>query len=209
MPEAVVLGDLELDRVTGLVIDESRKLAVHRWPGNNGDIVQDMGMASGRIWLSGVAIGPDAGARLEQLRTKMQAGSPLDFVASAAVASNIEQVMVAALRVTQPPGRVHYFEYQMELVHYVPPPPPAPAGFDLGALGDIAGEIEAAAASAVDQAASALGDALEAKNALEEALAAAGDALEMVETIVAAVEGLGVIKVLMEKAGAVIVAGAE
>jgi hypothetical protein len=190
--EAVVIGALELDRVTGLVVDQSRKLAVHRWPGANGDMVQDMGMAAGRIHLTGVAMGPDAGARLEQLRTAMQSGKPQDFVASAAVASGIEQVIIAGLRVTQPPGRTEYFEYQVDLVHYVPPPPPLTAGFDPAALAGIAADLEASARSAVDDMA-----------------AAAGDIIGKVEKALEAIQGLGIIAEVLAAAGAVVTSHEE
>lgn len=206
MAEAVILGDLELDRVTGLAIDESRRLAVHPWPGSEGDLVQDLGMAGARIWLSGVAHGTDAGSHLESLRQAMQKGEPLDFAASAAVASNIEQVVVAHLRVYQPPGKLDYYEYQMELIRYVPPPPPTVAGFDAGALGDIASSLEDAAGAAIDAAAGALAEAAAAKAALDEAIAAAKDAAEMVDAVMDAVQGLGVIEEILSKAGRVITA---
>jgi hypothetical protein len=211
MAEAVVLGELELDRVTGLVIDESRKLAVHRWPGADGDIVQDMGMAAARIWLTGVAIGDDAGSRLEQLRNAMQAGEPQDFTASAAVASNIEQVVIAALRVTQPPGRVGFYEYQMELVRYVPPPPPPAAGFDLGSLSDIGAGIDASALDAIAGAAGALGTAAGALSSIDDALNAVTDAVAMaqavaetVEQVAALAQGLEGIAELLKAAGGVV-----
>lgn len=206
MAEAVILGDLELDRVTGLSIDESRRLAVHPWPGSEGDLVQDLGQAGARVWLTGAALGSDAGSRLEALRQAMQKGEPLDFAASAAVASNIEQVMLARLQVFQPPGKVDYYEYQMELIRYVPPPPPTVAGFDAGSLGDIASSIEDAAGAAVDAAAGALAEAAAAQAALEEALAAAESAVEFVEAIMEAVQGLGVIEEILSKAGRVITA---
>lgn len=206
MAEAVILGDLELDRVTGLAIDESRRLAIHPWPGFEGDLVQDLGQAGARIWLTGVAIGPEADGRLEALRQAMQRGEPLDFAASAAVAANIEQVMLAQLRVHQPPGKVAYYEYQVELIRYVPPPPPAVAGFDVGALGDIASGLAESALSAVDAAAGALAEAAAAKAALDEAIAAAQSAAEMVGAVMGAVEGMGAIKEILEKAGRVITA---
>ncbi|MFZ5816350.1 MAG: DNA circularization N-terminal domain-containing protein [Bacillota bacterium] len=206
MAEAVILGDLELDRVTGLAIDESRRLAIHPWPGAEGDLVQDLGQAGARIWLAGVALGSEAGNRLEALRQAMQRGEPLDFAASAAVAANIEQVMVARLQVYQPPGRLDYYEYQMELVRYVPPPPPTAGGFDAGVLGEIASAVDEAAGAAVDAAAGALAEAAAAKAALDEALAAAEDAVEMVETVMEAVEGLGVIEEILSKAGRAITA---
>lgn len=206
MAEAVILGHLELDRVTGLAIDESRRLAVHPWPGSEGDLVQDLGQAGARIWLSGVALGTDAGPRLEALRQAMQQGEPLDFAASAAVASNIEQVVVAHLRVYQPPGKVAYYEYQMALVRYLPPPPATVAGFDVGALDEIASSIADAAGAAVDAAAGALAEAAAAKAALDEAIAAAEDAVAMVEAVMDAVQGLGVIEEILSKAGRVITA---
>lgn len=190
--EAVVIGDLELDLVTGLVIEENRKLAVHRWPGADGDLVQDMGMAAGRIWLTGVAMGSDAGGRLEQLRTAMQAGKPLDFVASAAVASDIEQVIVAGLRVTQPPGRVNYYEYQLDLIRYVAPPPPLTAGFDPTALAAVTADI-----------------GLDALSAVQEAAGLVGDAVAMVEKALDVVKGLGALEEILSAAGAVITASAE
>lgn len=204
MAEAVILGDLELDRVTGLAIDESRRLAVHPWPGFEGDLVQDLGLAGARIWLTGVAIGPEAGGRLEALRQAMQKGEPLDFAASAAVATNIEQVMVAHLRVHQPPGRVAYYEYQVELIRYVPPPPPAIAGFDVGSLGDIASGLADNALAAVDAAAGALAEAAAAKAALDEALQQVEGLAGMVEAVMGAVEGMGVIKEILAKAGQVV-----
>ncbi len=209
MPEAVVLGDLELDRVTGLAINESRRLAIHPWPGSDGDLIQDMGMAGARIWLTGVALGQDAGPRLEALRQAMQAGEPLDFAASAAVAANIEQVVVANLQVCQPPGKVDYYEYQMELIRYVPPPPPTVAGFDAGALGDIASDIQDAAGAAVDAAAGAMAEAAAAAEALNEALEAAEDAMEMVDAVLDAVEGMGVIEEILKAAGKVISAASK
>lgn len=204
MAEAVILGDLELDRVTGLAIDESRRLVLHPWPGSEGNLVQDLGQAGARIWLTGVALGSEADARLEALRQAMQKGEPLDFAASAAVAANIEQVMVARLQVYQPPGKVGYYEYQMELIRYVPPPPPTVAGFDAGALGDIASSITDAAGAAVDAAAGALAEAAAATAALEEAIAAAESAAEFVDAVVSAVEGMGVIEEIVSKAGGVI-----
>jgi len=209
MAEAVILGDLELDRVTGLAIDETRRLAIHPWPGTDGDLIQDMGMAGARIWLTGVAMGTDAGSRLEALRTAMQKGEPLDFAASVAVAANIEQVVVAHLRVNQPPGMVDYYEYQLELIRYVPPPPPTVAGFDAGALGDIASDITDAAGAAVDAAAGAMAEAAAAAQALDEALAAAESAMEMVDTVLGAVEGMGVIEEILKAAGNVISAASK
>ncbi|MDF2629559.1 MAG: hypothetical protein K0R39_3390 [Symbiobacteriaceae bacterium] len=194
MAEAMVLGDLELDRVTALTVQELRHLAVHPWPGGEGDLVQDLGAGPARLWVDGVAVGDSAGDRLEQLRKAMQEGQPLDFSASAAVGSEIEQVLVAALYVQQPPGRANYYEYRMELIRYVPPPPPPAAGFDTGALGEIAGDVQGLAAEAMGTFTEALGTAQEALNAVEEVTS-------MVEEVLGAVEGAAILTQVMEKAG--------
>ncbi|HWI64928.1 MAG TPA: DNA circularization N-terminal domain-containing protein [Symbiobacteriaceae bacterium] len=201
MAEAMVLGDLELDRVTACTIQEHRKLAVHAWPGGEGDLVQDLGAGAARLWVDGVAVGESAGDRLEQLRKAMQDGQPLDFSASAAVGSEIEQVLIAALHVHQPPGRVDYYEYRMELIRYVPPPPPPSAGFDVGALGDIAADVQGIAGEA-------MGTFTEALGTVNEALAAVEDVKNMVEDVMEGVAGAAIITELLEKAGKVITAWA-
>ena len=182
--EAVVLGDLELVRVTHLYVEESRKLALHRWPGGDGDLVQDLGAAAAVVRLAGVTFGKGAGELLEKLRQAMQSGEPLDFAASAAVASDIEQVMIARMAVEQPPGRADYYEYSLELVRYVPPPPPAMAGFDAGALSSIAGDLAAAAAENMGAFSEALGTVSEALEHIEKAqelLDEVKSAIELVE----------------------------
>jgi hypothetical protein len=203
--EAVILGDLELDKVTHLYVEESRKLALHRWPGGDGDLVQDLGAAAAVIRLAGVTFGTDSGTLLEKLRQAMQTGEPLDFAASAAVASNIEQVLVSRLVVEQPPGRMEYYEYSLELLRYVPPPPPQNAGFDTGALAGIAGDLSAAAAESMGDFAATLGTAAEALGALEQAADLIADAMEVLE----AVEGMAEIAKLMEALGKVASAASE
>lgn len=216
MAEAVVLGDLELDRVTGITMEESRKLAVHPWPGAAGDLIQDMGLGAARIWLSGVAAGEESARRLEQVRAAMQEGKPLDFTASVAVASRVEQVVVAGLKAVQPPGRTNYYEYQLALVQYVQPPPPIAGDFDMGALAEI--DLEAGAAAL-----ESMTGALEEAGALQEAVASLEDAMSAIDTAgkslsevaglvgdaLAAVEGLGSLAKILGAAGQVVEAAAD
>lgn len=209
MAEAVVIGNLELDRVTGLVVEEARKLVVHRWPGADGDIVQDMGMAAARVRLTGVASGEAAGATLEQLRGVMQDGKPADFVASAAVAAGIDQVLVEALRVVQPPGRPNTYEYEIQLIRYVPPPSPTRGGFDAAALDSIQTQIDASAQAAIGDAASQLG-AVEGKMAaIEDALQAAVEKAELLEGAAALAKGILGLKPLVTAVGNVVSASAK
>ena len=107
MTAAVVLGDWELTTVTELTVREQRKLARHAVPGWDGDLVQDLGAAAVEIHLRGVDVADsehDAGDRINDLRTAAQAGEPLDFTASAAATSAVEQVLITGLAVRQLPG---------------------------------------------------------------------------------------------------------
>ncbi|HYG59094.1 MAG TPA: DNA circularization N-terminal domain-containing protein [Symbiobacteriaceae bacterium] len=206
MAEAVVLGDLELDRVTGIVMEENRKLAVHPWPGATGDLVQDMGMGAARIWLSGVAAGEESARRLEQVRQAMQEGKPLDFTASVAVASAVEQVMVTGLRAMQPPGRASYYEYQLSLIQYVPPPPPLSTDFDLGALEQI--ELDSLS-GALDNVTGALDEAAKLAEMAEEGMDLLSEAAAMIEKALDVVQGLGALEKVLSAAANVVQAAAQ
>jgi hypothetical protein len=129
----------------------------------------------------------------------MHAGEPIDFTASAAVASDIEQVLIARMTVEQPPGRVDYYEYSLELIRYVPPPPPASGGFDVGALGDIAGDLASAAGAAMGDFNAALGTVMEAAGALDKVM----DFIEDAKDVLALVEGMGDVSKLVAALGKV------
>lgn len=206
MTEAVVLGDLELGAITRLVIDEQRKLARHPIPGWDGDLVQDLGSAAVLIRIQGLDHGDDAdtppGQVLEALRSAAAAGEPLDFTASAAAASRVEQVLIRRLQVEQRSGLAAGYLYDLECIQYVEPPPPLVAGFDAGFLdqvGDLAGLAALAdAADAID----GLGDLA------GEALSAIEDGLEVLDEIQDLVEGAQTVAPLLEAAGALVSAGA-
>lgn len=199
MAEAVVLGELELDLVTGILMDESRRVVVHPWPGATGDLVQDLGPGAVRIWLSGVAAGDGSGDRLEALRQAMQDGQPLDFTASVAVASAVERILVTGLRVVQPPGRVSYYEYQLSLVQYVEPPPAAlAAGFSPDALAQIEQESSLAALGDVTGAVEGVS---ELQQMAEEGASMLDQAAAMVEQVVELVKGLAFLEPLIRATG--------
>ncbi len=187
MAEAVILGDLELDRVTALAIDQRRKLARHPIPGWDGDLVQDLGAAAVTISLSGVYAGASAGGHLEGLRGLAGSGEPVDFVAGAAVAAEVEQVLVGRLAVKQIGGERDTFHYGLDLVQHVPPPAATVAGFDADFLGRVAGFADAAAAEELGGFVDSLGDAArEAAGAVAEAVAVVEDLAE----VVAGLDGL-------------------
>lgn len=202
--EAIVLGDLELDLVTSIAITEGRKVALHPWPGGDGDLLQDLGMAAAQIRLTGIAYGEEAGSRLEQLRAKLQAGEPIDFAASAAVAANIDQVLITGLQVQQPPGRPQYYEYELQLIRYVQPPSPAPGGFDPDAVADVESQIQADALAAMQDQAGALGTAEGLMNAVDGQLDAAAELLEKAANAAELLSGLALLRKVLGAGGSVV-----
>ncbi len=137
MQETVLIGDLELDQVLEIDVRQSRKLVGHAVPGWDGDLMQDLGEAAAEIRLRGIAMGEDAGTRLEELRAAFSTGAPLDFTASAAVASEVEQTLLERLDVVQS-GEVNgAYLYAMTLRRYVPPPEPSIGGFSADFLADL------------------------------------------------------------------------
>ncbi len=191
MAEAVILGDLELDRITALAIDQRRKLARHPIPGWDGDLVQDLGAAAVTIRLAGVDAGAVAVERLESLRGLAASGEPVDFVASAAVASDVEQVLVERLSVKQIGGQRDTFHYGLDLVQHVAPPPVLVAGFDTGFLDDVAGFADAAAAEDLTGFVDSLGDKA------REAAGAVAEAVAVVEDLGEVMAGLGDLRELL------------
>ena len=197
MVETVIIGDLELTQVTDIEIAQSRKLAAHPVPGWDGDMIQDMGEAAARIALRGVALGEDAGTRLEELRGAFSAGEPLDFVSSASVATDVEQILPETLDVVQSGKMPQGYVFAMTLRRYVPPPAPSVGGFDADFLADL-GDLDAGLGlDAVGGLADALGTAQGALNELEKIK-------EFVEEAAALIEGAADIAKLLEAAGKVI-----
>ncbi|MDR6264083.1 DNA circularization N-terminal domain-containing protein [Roseobacter sp. N2S] len=197
MAETVLIGDLELNRVTELRVDQTRNLATHSVPGWDSDLVQDLGQTAARITLSGLALGPDAGTRLEELRSSFASGAPQDFVSSAAVGADIEQTLLESLNVVQSGKMPGGYAYSMSLRHYVPPPAPTIGGFSTDFLAEL-GDLDAA-----------LG--LDAMAGLADALGQAQGALDAIDTLkdfvedaAAFVEGAMGIQALLDAAGKVI-----
>jgi len=196
MPETVLIGDLELTEVRDIRVQQARKLASHAIPGWDGDLVQDLGEASARIDLSGIVTGEDAATRIEALRTAFSNVEPQDFAASAAVATDIEQVLPEQLDVTQSGIAPGAYGFAMSLRRYVPPPPATIGGFDAGFLSDLSDLDAQLGLDQVGALADALGEAQGALNALD-------DIKEFVEDAVALVEGAGNIQKLLDAAGSV------
>lgn len=196
MRETVLIGDLELDQVLEIEVRQARKLAGHAVPGWDGDLLQDLGEAAAEIRLRGIAMGESAGERLEQLRAAFSTGEALDFVSSAAVATEIEQTLLERLDVVQS-GEVNgAYLYAMTLRRYVPPPAPRIGGFAADFLADLDDLNMAEALGQVGALADALGTA-------QGALDQVNKALEVLEDAKGLVEGALELEPLLRAMGAV------
>jgi phage protein U len=181
MQETVLIGDLELDQVLEIDVRQRRKLAGHAVPGWNGDLLQDLGEAAAEIRLRGIAMGESAGSRLEELRAAFSEGTELDFVASAAVATEIEQVLLERLNVVQSGEVQGAYLYSMTLRRYVPPPEPTIGGFSADFLADLGDLNLENALGQVGGFADALGTAQGALDQVNKAMQVLEDAKGLVE----------------------------
>lgn len=185
MAEAILLGDLELTSVASIEIFERRKLARQAIPGWNGDLVQDLGAAASRVRVSGTTFGASAADQLEQLRAAAAEGAPLPFVASAAVATGIEELLVERLWVRQLAGEMDTYHYVVDLIQHVRPPPLELADYAPALLTEIAAEAEESAGFDVDTMTAIVGTAGEAGAFIADAIATAKALGEGIEGLLA------------------------
>jgi hypothetical protein len=172
MSPTPMLGDLALEHVTWAETRLAQRLVAVPVIGLAGDAQQNLGRASHEIALAGVLVGTDAADKLSALQTKAAAGEELDFTADIATALELAKVVVIEARFTAEAGRPDRYGFQLTLRESPPLPPPAEAspfggldGFDPGALGDVLGDV-AAAAGELQAAVEAAADAVQQIGAL-------------------------------------------
>lgn len=117
-----MLGDVELQQVQILEVEQEQVLQQHRVPGLEGDFWQRLGRRATTIPLSGVLTGPEAGAGLNRLREKFRVAEPVSFVADITTATQVDQVLISAISVRELAGKPHRFEYELTLREFIPPP---------------------------------------------------------------------------------------
>lgn len=196
MQETVLIGELELDKVLDIEVTQTRKLAAHAIPGWDGDLLQDLGEGAAEIRIRGIAHGETAGQRLEELRSAFGNGTPLDFVSSASVATEVEQTLLERLDVVQSGHLNGGYLYAMTLRRYVPPPEPAIGGFSAEFLQDLDDLNMANALEAAGGFADALGTA-------QGALDAVNKAMEVIEDAVGLIDGALELEPLLSAMGTV------
>jgi len=142
MPAGVMLDDLTLTVVQEVRIFEDRALVALRVPGREGAAHQDFGRHPAHIKVVGFMVGDNSLADLEALRQKFQDHQPMPFTADIAIATEIQQVVIDDLRLSEVAGRPQQYLYVLFLLEFLPPPPP-PAPLEAPDLDaeDLFGEI--------------------------------------------------------------------
>lgn len=123
---AVELGDLTLERLTQVNVQERARIVKHEVPGMEGSLTQMMGRSSVVIQLVGIFHGADDAASngLDGLRQVYLAGDPVDFYTEATGTGYFAQVVITKLDVMQRAGFLDQFDYKLEISEYIEPPEP-------------------------------------------------------------------------------------
>jgi len=116
---AVMLAGIELPSVQKISTEEERAIVEHRVPGLAGSVLQDLGRGTTAISLEGIFHGEEVLDDLEELREKFKAGEPVLFTADIATATEVNQVLIQDLKVSEVAGRKSYFRYSITLREYV------------------------------------------------------------------------------------------
>lgn len=124
MPTGAMLDDIRLPLVQDVRTWEDWAWVVHDIPGKEGGAHQDLGREPVLITVIGAMVDEESLAALEALRKKFQAHEPLPFVADIGTATEIQEVVIDDLQVTEKAGRPQQYGYILRLKEYLPPPPP-------------------------------------------------------------------------------------
>jgi hypothetical protein len=126
-----MVGGWEVPRINEIRAQEMRRLVRLPVPGLSGDLHQDLGRGALVVEISGSLFGDEArDGFLKELRERFLAGEPVDFVADIVNESELEQVLIEALQLTESAATPEQFHYRIRLREYTEPP--EPAGPELG-----------------------------------------------------------------------------
>jgi hypothetical protein len=137
-----LLGTFEIPHVETIRTAQRRALAELAVPGRVGSLFQDLGAEPSRIVLAGSLFGDDAREDfLTTVRGLFAAGQPVTFVADIVTATEVQYVVLEALRVAESGTRPDQLGYVLVLAESPPPPPPPDplGGLDAGLLDQAAG----------------------------------------------------------------------
>jgi hypothetical protein len=154
-----MLGDWEVARISSIRTGERRRLVELPVPGRQGSLFQDLDGEPTTVVLTGSLFGDEARDDfLQEVREKFKAGEPVTFVADILNSTDVQYVVVEALRFRQVATQPDETEYVIALRESPPPPPPPDplGGLDSGLL-DAAGGVLDSVSGALD-AITAIGD---------------------------------------------------
>jgi hypothetical protein len=142
-----MIGDWQVPNLTAVDALEERRVAVLPVPGLRGDLQQDLGTSSLAVRLTGSLHGDVARDEfLTAVRERFATGEPITFVADITTATELEEVLIIGVEVSERAASTGECTYAITLREYVEPPEP-PMPFDeLGAdllpdLGDLAASL--------------------------------------------------------------------
>src|SRR5688572_5499539 len=122
-----MLGSFALEGIEYIESFESRALVEHRVPGLSGSYLQDLGSEPNAIVIRGSRATSDdvRDQFLQGIRDLFNKGEPTTFVADINTATDITDVVIEDLHVSEVAGRVDAFQYAIKVRKYVKPPEPA------------------------------------------------------------------------------------
>jgi len=128
-----MIGDWPVPRIERIATVDRRRLARLSVPGLAGDLHHDLGSHSLAVDIEG-SLNSDAERDdfLTKVRQPFLAGDPLTFVADIATATELEQVVIEGLDVSEVNDASRSFRYRIRIRQYVEPPEPPPLVDDLG-----------------------------------------------------------------------------
>jgi hypothetical protein len=151
---SIELGDVTLDHLTHVSVDERQRIVLHPVPGMSGDLSQTLGRPSVVVRFQGIFYGDTAADDLGSLRSAFLDEQPVDFFTEAVGEGYFAQVLITRMEVNQRAGYLDQFDYFCEVAEYVEPPEPAVAS--LGGLPGIDADLLGEAASFMDDVQNAL-----------------------------------------------------
>jgi hypothetical protein len=134
-----VLGDWEIPRIETIQALENRSFIELDIPGRVGSLYQDMNTRPTSIQIAGSLYGDEARNEfLETLRGKFREGQPVTFVGDIVTATEVQYVVIEALRFTENGFNPDQIDYFIQLKESPPPPPPPDplGGLDTDLLAD-------------------------------------------------------------------------
>lgn len=119
---AIVVSDIELDRIHDLTVHEHQAIVEHQIPGSEGNAFQNLGRKPVAIHIGGVLQGQEGIETLQKLREKFNAHEVISFASDASTPTDIDQVVIESLKVREIAGKPLFFRYHMVLKEVVQRP---------------------------------------------------------------------------------------